>query len=427
MSEPEPIVAARHGLGRHLARLRTAAGLTQHQLAQHLAYSRTTLANVEVGRQHTGRDFWERADTYTNAAGALLERYDALQADILKHKQARAEAGRRTRFHATGTVADNGDVERREFLRVLSMAGASLAMPTVDLVATRHPSAGTLDQYAEMNAHLWRVFGLAKTKRLALPLVRDQLSTLTKHLAEPQTDANHRRLCTLTGDLFQLAGEIHFDANHYGDAAHAYTMAASATKEANNFDLFATAMVRHSFLSLYDHRPEHAEPMLHLADQLARRGDTHLATRYWVATVHAQALAGLGDIDGCERALEQAEHVDTAISPGGWLRFDANRLPEERGACYVKLHRPDLAENALTRALRSNISQRRRGAILVDLASSGAQQRDPARVADYGHQAIAIANDTRSGWVHQKLRDLQTQFEPIINDPRIKAHNDQIK
>lgn len=427
MSEPEPIVAARHALGQHLAQLRAAAGLTQHQLAKRLAYSRTTLANVEVGRQHAGRDFWERADACTEASGALLGRYDALQTDIIKHKQARAEAGRRRRFHAADTVPENGDVERREFLRVLSMAGASLAMPAVDVVPARHLSADTLDQYAEMNAHLWRVFGLATTKRHTLPLVRDQLSTLTAHLTEPQTDASHRRLCTLAGDLFQLAGEIHFDGNRYSDAAHAYTMAASASKEANAYDLWATAIVRHSYLSLAEHRPQHAEPMLHIADQLARRGDNHLATRYWVATVHAQALASLGDVDSCERALEQAEQVDAADSPGGWLRFNANRLPEERGACYIKLRRPALAENVLTQALRPGISARRRGAILVDLASAGAQQGDPARVADYGHQALAIANDTDSGWLRQKLRDLHTHLEPIINDPRVNALNNHIR
>ncbi|MFE9438020.1 hypothetical protein ACFYO2_03205 [Streptomyces sp. NPDC006602] len=42
----------------------------------------------------------------------------------------------------------------------------------------------------------------------------------------------------------------------------------------------------------------------------------------------------MGDIDGCARALDEAEKVhslDGHSHNGGWLRFDGSRLPEERG------------------------------------------------------------------------------------------------
>src|SRR5215469_3577292 len=53
---------------------------------------------------------------------------------------------------------------------------------------------------------------------------------------------------------------------------------------------------------------------------------------------------------------------------GGWLRFDGSRLAEQRGACFVKLERPELAEPALQEALRYDLSTRRRGLVLADLA-----------------------------------------------------------
>lgn len=54
--------AAWQALGRQLAASRRAAGLSQEQLAGLAAYSRSTVANVETGRQHVGREFWVQCD-----------------------------------------------------------------------------------------------------------------------------------------------------------------------------------------------------------------------------------------------------------------------------------------------------------------------------------------------------------------------------
>jgi transcriptional regulator with XRE-family HTH domain len=45
-------------LGVELAAYRRAAGYTQAQFAELTGYSRSTIANVETGRQHVSRDFW---------------------------------------------------------------------------------------------------------------------------------------------------------------------------------------------------------------------------------------------------------------------------------------------------------------------------------------------------------------------------------
>jgi hypothetical protein len=78
---------------------------------------------------------------------------------------------------------------------------------------------------------------LSKLEGTVFPLVRSQLDVLTASLNEPRGLARHQRLCTLTSELPQLAGEIFFDANEYTEAAHSYTLAATASKEARAFDL----------------------------------------------------------------------------------------------------------------------------------------------------------------------------------------------
>ncbi|MFD4571779.1 hypothetical protein ACFWNK_11145 [Streptomyces sp. NPDC058417] len=167
--------------------------------------------------------------------------------------------------------------------------------------------------------------------------------------------------------------------------------------------------------------------MLGAAERLARRGDSGLATRHWVASVQAEASAGLGDVDACERAMDRAETVRglTAQSAGGgWLRFDGARLTEERGSRYVQLGRLDRAEHVLTEALRQPAlapgqSYRRRGAVLTDLAAIGARRRDVEQAVAYGREAVDMARASGSGYVARRLRALCDEFGPVSRDHRV--------
>src|SRR5262245_16500265 len=80
MAESEETRAARRALGRQLAGFRRAAGLSQDRLAPRIHYGRSTVANVEVGRQNVPREFWSRCEEVLGAGGVLLEGYAQLQA-----------------------------------------------------------------------------------------------------------------------------------------------------------------------------------------------------------------------------------------------------------------------------------------------------------------------------------------------------------
>ncbi|MBG6098033.1 helix-turn-helix domain-containing protein [Nocardioides luteus] len=321
------------------------------------------------------------------------------------------------------------DLSRRELLRLMTMAGTLIAMAGLEdgIDRERIEHVGrigpeTVDEYAALNSHLWRVFALAKTKRHAYPIVREHLGVLVSALQRTRSEKVHRELCSLIADLFQLAGEIFFDSNRYTDAAHCYTLAASAGKEAGAHDLWATALTRHAFIGVYEHQHADAHPMLDLAARVATKGDPSLSTRYWVSTVQAQVHAGLGDLAACQRSLDTAEdvhHLTGRIHTDGWLRFDGSRLPEERGACYVTLQRADLAEQALDAALRMDISARRRGGVLTDLATLGLQQGDVDQLVVHADAAVEVAKGTGSGWVERKLTGLNKQLTPLMGEPRV--------
>lgn len=230
-------------------------------------------------------------------------------------------------------------------------------------------------------------------------------------------------------ELLQLTGEIFFDANKYSEAAHCYTLAATASNEAGAFDLWACAVTRHAFIEIYERRFDKAAPMLELAALLAQKGDKSLSTRYWVSAVQAQAFAGLGEVAACQRALDAAEQVSALsgdMNNGGWLRFDGSRLAEERGACYVQLRRPDLAEATLGDALRQNLSARRRGSVLTDLAMIGAQRGDAHQLVTYADEALKIAVQTGSGFIGRKLQGLQGHLAPLLGNSRVRQVNQRI-
>jgi hypothetical protein len=76
LSQPQDVTAAWAALGRDLAQRRKQAGLTQEALAPHTLYGRSTVANVEAGRQRINRAFWQKCDDALSTGGVLAAGYD---------------------------------------------------------------------------------------------------------------------------------------------------------------------------------------------------------------------------------------------------------------------------------------------------------------------------------------------------------------
>jgi transcriptional regulator with XRE-family HTH domain len=401
-----------------------------------LGYSQEALA-VEVGVDRTTVGRWERGET--SPQPVIRERLRA----VLK-----MSAGELDTLIPPGPEEDHlppdaavtapgpdlmgelDDMHRREMLRLMSIASVAAALPAeVTAIGTRAAPLD-LDSHAAMNAHLWQVFAMSRSKRQVYPIVRDQLAALTSHLADPHPGRDRRRLLALTADLYQLAGEVSFDGNRYTDAAHCYTLAATAAREGEAADLWACALTRHAYVAMYDRQHAQAAAILTAAGTVARNGDRQLATRQWVASVQAQAQASLGNSSDCDRALDTAAAVvqlPASASPGGWLRFGGSRIAEESGTCYLATGRDARAEEALTQALGEGTSPRRRGSMLTDLALLGARRHDTSQLLHYADAAIDLAEQTGSpGYVGRKLATLQAQIAPRRADPAIARLVDRI-
>ncbi|MFE9117047.1 multiprotein-bridging factor 1 family protein [Streptomyces sp. NPDC007172] len=415
-----------------------ALGYSQERLAQALGVDTTTVGRW--GRGQGEPQAYIRPKLAARLQVTLTELDELLKTEAPQPPEPPSTygpqriLGRRAKSDEDLGAGDLEEMIRRAFLRVLTITGTLAALPLSSEAAPADHTLTTLPNsdvmaYSAMNSHLWQIFALAKTKRSVLPMVHSHAREIANGFAAARTERDKRQLCAAVGDLFQLAGEIHFDSNNYTDAAHCYTLAASAGVEARDPDLSACALTRHAFVSLYENKPRDAASLLTAAAEAASRGDRRLSTRYWVAAVQAEVFAGLGDLTACRRALDQAEDVHGLNGPvrtGGWLRFDGSRLAEERGTCYVKLGRLDLAERSLGDALGQTMSMRRRGSVLADLAILGIQRGDIDQLVHHASQVLDLASETESGYVLRKLEGLQGRLEPLMSDRRVSVLNDQI-
>ncbi len=110
MITPGQVAEARRDLGRQLAALREGAGLTQVDLAARVNYSRSTIGNVETGRQKIPRGFCQRCDRELGADGVLLAVHDDVEALVRGYHMTTAlDSGQRCEASdGTGRVNGNG-------------------------------------------------------------------------------------------------------------------------------------------------------------------------------------------------------------------------------------------------------------------------------------------------------------------------------
>src|SRR5437667_4394373 len=93
-----------------------------------------------------------------------------------------------------------------------------------------------------------------------------------------------------------------------------------------------------------------------------------------------------------------------------WL---ASRLAGQRRACFTKLGRPELAEPALKEALTLQLSTRRRGLVVSDLALVAIHRHEIEEACDHGERVIELIRSGASGVITRRLNDLGSRLAPF--------------
>jgi transcriptional regulator with XRE-family HTH domain len=222
MIDQVAILQARRALGEQLAAYRQAAGLKQEELAPLLHYGRSSVANVETGRQKGPQRFCQRCDEILGADGALLAAYEATEAGIQEQRhQARPatkSASGSTLAVAAHTVGEE-HVKRRRLVIDLGLIGLSTPLAVVE--AVRHRLAAfaatgqspDIDEWDEITWEYARSFYDTPVERLLRDLTAD-LSVLEQRLSSQRTTDQSDfarvggQLATIAAMAWASAGEI---------------------------------------------------------------------------------------------------------------------------------------------------------------------------------------------------------------------------
>lgn len=364
LAESEEIRAVRRALGRRLATFRAAAGLSQHQFAPLTYYGRSTVANVEVGRQNVTRDFWQRCDELLNADGALVRGYDELEALVSQEREQ----------HRVPPVARLELASPAQVVEVLTHLREQwhLLVKTDNLLGPRHALAGVLDQIAIMEA-----------------------------LLHSSRDKTRSEVTQLAARYAESAAWLHEDVGDMARARYWTGRAMEWAHEAGDPLMLAWTLFRRSQQATTAHD---AGQVIGLARAAGRDSDKLPAPmRAAILQQEAQGHALDGDELASQLLLDQA-HGWAATDDAGDARHGhgsfctASYLEIQRAKCWQMVGRPrqavSLYESALTEL--PAVYQRDRGTALVGLAKAYTAASEPEKAATVAVKALRIARSSGS-------------------------------
>jgi hypothetical protein len=379
MADSLAVIEARQSLGELLAALRRAAGHTQETFAPLTHFGRSTLANVERGRQNVQRGFWVRCDGILGTGGTLVTEYDRI---------ANLRAGHRGSL-LTGSLGDGASLTREGSAR--RDRGASLRRAVLErgLVSGEHPvSLRELESSMENAINCYQAADYSSLGNLP------ELIGQAEGLAGDGSTEGERRGIRALAWVYLIVSKM---AAKLGDGDLAWIAADRARSFALVYgDAALSGVVVYqsacALAKLPDRMSEAEGSAVTAAEDLAchaHRADPRFISVQGALLLHAAVVAArLGRVDDAHRRLARA--ADLAAQ----LNRDGNELWTAFGPANVALHRLSVAaalnrgHDALLIADRldtSTISVRlvgRRAQMHLDLAMihSGNGTADPQAV-----------------------------------------------
>jgi DNA-binding XRE family transcriptional regulator len=375
--------AARRALGARLAGFRRAAGYSQAGLAGQIHSSRSTVANVETGRQHVPPDFWARADDALHAGGALTGASDAVEAAA---RRERTEAARRASLPlvtSSGLAAAPASPA--------ALPGSAVALPgcapvPADFIAA---AAGRARQHAaafaitdvgpgaieQLTADVRRL-GRAYVSAPPLPLFAAMHSSLAQvhaALGGRSYPAQARDLNFLAGALCALMANASLDLGREEAADDLARAAWTHAQIIAHGPLMGWARGTQALAAIWDHRYDDA--IRHVEEGLIHVPVGTATVR--LHAIRARALAAHGDPAAARAAITSAAQArggaaddELHVGLAGEFTFDDAKLAYYHALALADGRDPvELGEAART-AVR-----------LYELL--------PARVRSYGCEALA--------------------------------------
>jgi len=321
--EPEAIAEARRALGRQLAALRAAVGYNQTEFAPLTGYGRSTVANVEVGRQRVQRDFWERADTALATGGTLAAAFDDLRAAIRRHEHGTARAREAER---------EALLDRRRSHQLVrpdpppaSADDEEDALELARRVAASDVGDETLARLESIVDDLAVDYSLTPPAVL-LRRVRRYLATVTRLIDARKTLGEHRRLLVVGGWLSLLGATIHIDLKQYSSATAQLRTAQGLAHQAEHAEIEAWCFETEAWRQLTEGNYTEAVALSQAAQQHAPHGSS---AAIQAAAQEGRALARMGKPRETYAAIDRVGELVSPLArperPEHHYRYDPDK------------------------------------------------------------------------------------------------------
>jgi transcriptional regulator with XRE-family HTH domain/tetratricopeptide (TPR) repeat protein len=433
---------ARVALGAELAAYRRAAGYTQARLAQLTGYSRSTIANLETGRQHVPRRFFERADAALRTGGTLATGHDDLEAAIRRdlHAAARQASTERQahRWQRTANFAgtspasgweDDGAAQARSAqtpwwpdgqkvpVSADGDAAPALAEGTHD-AEQRQVTPGDVIRLRGMRTHL-KAIDNAHGGGAALPMATWYLRHEVRPLLYAHTgQPTARALIEVAAELEHDVAWMAYDAGQQDLATGHFTRALRLARQASNRLFGGRILAAMSHQAIYLGNKHQAIDFAQAARNLTRQ----LATPRVIvmeAAMEACAHAAAGDAKPCYRALGDAADSVALLSVSqdepNWLDFDEGGYRGHAARAYRDLgdlrKAEEYAEKSVGLCLPEHSRTRAQRNTIQATAHLRMGEVDAAAAA--AERVVREAWNLHSGHVFGEVADLVAAIAPF--------------
>ena len=359
-------------MGRWLAVLRAAAGLSQLELGTMLGWSQSTIGRIESGERETLYDLRE----VLRVADALDVPREALT-PLVTGSAAAIPAG------SDGEELE-ADVDRRTF-----GAGMLAALGSIGLDKVQIPGRVDVAHVRYLRATVDRLYARdqqAGGGALVKGALR-QMHRIERMLEEASyAEATGRELMTAGGQLAVATGWVAYDGGRQGLARQLYAQALLLAGQADDELLSVMAMEKMALQQVHLARAGQRPGLAREAVRLATRAADLARRSPWprlhalLASREAIARAALGDSQGYRCAITRSwRELDRGMDEADplWLRFVGPaelRVAEAKGRRYLAdpaaaagLYRASLAEPGLSPRNQANY----RAQLAAALADSG--------------------------------------------------------
>jgi DNA-binding XRE family transcriptional regulator len=428
------IIEARRTLGRRLAAYRQAAGYGQEEFAPLVHYSRSSLANVETGRQKGSRDFWQQCDELLNTGGGLMTAFGEIETTV---RQRRQELARRTTHQPAPNPYD--DTERGIRARVALAAHESQAF--LAQWESRCLSPQTAEEFAEDLARLAAEYVHEPLDGIfdELVSVRDRAYGL---LGQQRRTLDTRGLLFVAGLACGMLAHASIDLGDRRSAAHQARVASRLATEAGHTGLLAWILGTRSLIAYCLRLPDKAVEFASQGESLATSGTGRVRLAALKARGYAMQRNGPAAklaLTATEAARDATTEPDDLDAMRGILVFPPAKQHYYAASTAALVSDGIAAETYAQQAIAAYEDGPEEQCSYGDLALSRVYlaqaqllkpklQQDLAAAGDALRDVLALPPERRIAGLHRPLRRTQAQLgnEPLRHAPEAAQLSGQI-